>query len=462
MTWLTRFGNSCRKLVSRPTEELTRVQRSLRFAVDLCRHCAAQLGGNRAPQMAAALAYRTLFSLVPMAVLGLLVLRAFVSIDDAQQWFQRSAYEFLGWSAIAMPPGKDAPAGATPAPPSKPHAEPDGAQQPASADQVFDRFVQRAWQLRFGSIGFVGLLVLIWAALGLMVTVEQAFNRIYNCPAGRPWHQRIFIYWSVITLGPVLLFVSLHLTGNLADWAASHVGPMVSWFSGFTALGASWLLLLLLYLLMPNGQVHWRPALAGSFVAALLWEIGKWGFQLYLEHAVMISQLYGSLGLIPLFLLWIYLTWLIVLFGLQIAYTLQVIGHHQFEIDQRLERQEPASEPRCMLNIMTVIGKAFAKGQPVRSDHIVQQLLTPALAVSRIIQRLQEAGLLHEVAATHQHAGGYSLAVPPEKIPISRLLDLCRNSSDGAAGQTESILQRLDVAQHQAVGGQTLASLIEP
>ena len=130
--------------------------------------------------MAAALAYRTLFSLVPMAVLGLLVLRAFVSIDDAQQWFQRSAYEFLGWSAIAMPTGKDAPAGATPAPPSKPHAEPGGARQPASADQVFDRFVQRAWQLRFGSIGFVGLLVLIWAALSLVVTSNSPCLLIAN------------------------------------------------------------------------------------------------------------------------------------------------------------------------------------------------------------------------------------------------------------------------------------------
>src|SRR5690606_5390189 len=135
--------------------------------------------------------------------------------------------------------------------------------------------------------------------------------------AGRSILQRVVTYWTVITLGPLLLLVSLYVAGQIVEWARPIpvVGSLLVFAGRFTALGASWILLLVLYTLMPNTNVAVKPAVIGSFVGAVLWEIGKWGFGLYVSRALPYSALYGSLGLIPLFLFWVYITWVVVLFG---------------------------------------------------------------------------------------------------------------------------------------------------
>ena len=125
--------------------------------------------------------------------------------------------------------------------------------------------------------------------------------------------------------------LSLYVTSQVVSEASNLpvVDTVAGWISSVTSLVtsgvASWVLLLLLLTLMPNTTVHLRPALIGSLVAAILWKFAKHGFKLYLTKAVSYSVLYGSLGLIPLFLFWMYLTWLIVLFGLELTYTLQAM-----------------------------------------------------------------------------------------------------------------------------------------
>ncbi len=458
MLQLTRVTHRLRRLVTRPADELTGAQRSLRFAVNLTRYCAGQLAGNRAPQMAAALTYRTLFSLVPMAVLALMVFRGFVDMESAQTMLRETAYDYLGLSALTVPANPDSTNG---------DPAPDFAL--ASVAGKIDELVRGAWELKLGSIGVVGLLLLVWAALALVVTVEQCFNFIYNCPSGRPWHHRVTIYWAVITLGPVLLFVSIYLAGNLFQWIEAQelplLGTVVGWFTRFTALGASWLLLFVIYFLLPNTSVHLRPALIGSLVAAALWESGKWGFKLYVTQVVPYSALYGSLALIPLFLFWLYITWLVVLFGLQLAYTLQAMSGRKFEIDERRQRQRGLADPRWLISIMAMIGKAFARGHPVSSEEMSRQMLIPAQAVAQIGEFLEQQGLVHRVEETKKHRGGYSLAVAPADIPVSRLLELGHALADGSEtnGQMPgaAMLEQMYEAQRDAAGDATLATLIE-
>ncbi len=467
MPGLTKLIHAFRRLITQPTGELTRAQRSARFAVDLARHCARELVRNRAPQMAAALTYRTLFSLLPMVILALLLFRAFVGLDEAQDWFQKTAYDFLGWSSVALAPQAGEAV-------DDADVDADAARDPqedtdlrASADESLNELVANAWDLDFGSIGMVGLLLLIWAALALLITVEHCFNTIYHCPAGRRWHHRITIYWSVITLGPWLLFISLYVAGQAVQWAQGLplLGIAVKWFSGFTALGASWLLLFLIYLLMPNAGVRIRSALIGSFVAAALWETGKWGFKLYVTQAVTYSALYGSLGLIPLFLLWLYVTWLIVLFGLQLTYTLQALRGRQFQLEEALKRQEHAADPRWLISMVTLIGKAFAKGQPIDTDELSRTLLISPRTVADMGELLENEGLVHRVEATKQHEGGYSLAVSPRQLRITKLLELGQAMSNGEAKRKHipggTMLNTLHEAQYAAAGEATLEEMLE-
>lgn len=516
---------SIRRGLTEPIGDLNRTQRALRFAIDLVRHCARELGRDQAPQMAAALTYRTIFSLIPIAVMMLLVFRAFGGFEQVGTDLRRQMYGYLGLTSIVLPSTADDEQAATPDdssedlvatlltqgspitlpptpdapdPPDAPDtpgttgisetpgdqessvdAPEDAAAQQAevdeelraSIDKIISDLTDKVANVNFGSIGTVGLAVLIWAGLSLVITVEQSFNKIYNSPTGRSWHLRIPLYWAVITLGPVLLFVSLYLTGAVVGWVASFAGKglvtsLVQTFSGFTALAASWLLLFLVYTLMPNTRVRVRSALVGSLVAALLWELSKWGFKLYVSKAVSYSTLYGSLGLIPLFLLWLYITWLTVLFGLELTYTLQTMRGRELEKQAKLHVLQQQLSPEWMIPIIVNIAEAFTRGQTVTLDVLAEQLSLTLACVDQVLDKLQEKGFINKTQPQQQHDGGYCLARPPEDIWMKDLLALGLGDdsdlADGLQPQTSSIVMaRLHQAQYDAVSDMTLATVLD-
>ena len=549
MRQVTDLLRSVRLWLNQPVGDLNRAQRTVRFAVDLTRHCARQLQRDKAPQMAAALTYRTIFSLIPLAVLMLLVFRAFSDLEQVRSDWQDRLFNYMGLSTLTItsqaydvlleenrdpddptdgtdhdtavtdptdrsgsstpgtsqdsppppsppddadqtstnnalgdaldhPPG-DAPdndpshnLGDSPGNSPAPTAENAEAQRMlrASIDKIVGDLTEKAANVSFGSIGMVGLAVLIWAGLSLVITVEQAFNQIYQCPDGRPWHMRILLYWSVVTLGPVLLFVSFNVAGTLIDW----LGGLDSWglfsrslrvLSGFVAVGATWLLIFLLYVLMPNTHVRLRAALIGAFVAAVLWESSKWGFKLYVTKAVSYSALYGSLGLLPLFLLWLYLTWLIILFGLEITSTLQTMRGN------RLQKEQASSDPRQQVNpywiipLMTEVAGEFSHGRVITAEGLAQRLGVSIRTAGVLTGLLEEVGLLSRVVGEGDQAGGYALAMPPQNIDLTRLLDigqsLVKNDANPSDGRVYPFMRRLLDAQKDVVSQATLADLIE-
>ncbi len=163
-------------------------------------------------------------------------------------------------------------------------------------------------------------------------------------------------YWALVTLGPLVLLAVLYL-GELAFDVAQGVpilGPLLGGFARFHSAVPGFVLLLLAYKLMPNTHVRWRPAIWGAAVAATLWALSRWGFGLYVGKALPYMKLYGALGLIPLFLFWLYLTWLIVLFGMELAYTLQAMKGRDFD---RLEKRADVSvaNPQWLVPMMTAI-----------------------------------------------------------------------------------------------------------
>ena len=537
-----------RQWLNQPVGDLSHAQRAARFAVDLTRHCAGQLRRDKAPQMAAALTYRTIFSLIPLAVLMLLVFRAFGDFDQVRLDWQDQLFDYLGLSSIKLAsnvpenpventssdaiegptfgeglPRKtpiDSPtqsldetsrmtAAVQPAvspsstdlsvapedslsngslddatlvdgdqstgdeEPSQGSADTAEAQRvlQAGIDKIVVDLTEKTANVSFGSIGMVGLAVLIWAGLSLVITVEQTFNQIYQAPDGRPWHMRILLYWSVVTLGPVLLFVSFNVVGTLIDW----LGGLDSWglfsrslqvLSGFLAVGATWLLIFLLYVLMPNTHVRLRAALIGAFVAAILWESSKWGFKLYVTKAVSYSALYGSLGLLPLFLLWLYLTWLIVLFGLEITSTLQTMRGKKLRQDEIYRDPRQHVNPYWIIPLMTEVAGEFTQGRVIAADALAQRLGVSMRTAGQLSGLLEEAGLLRRVLGDGDHSGGYALAMPPQNIELTRLIDLgqslIHHHDDRVDRLDLDVMKRLEEAQKQAVAQTMLADLVSP
>ncbi|MEX0655154.1 MAG: YhjD/YihY/BrkB family envelope integrity protein [Phycisphaeraceae bacterium] len=484
-----------RHLLSQPAAQATRWHKAGRFAFDLSRYCARQLYEDRAGEMAAALTYRTIFSLVPFFVLALIVFRAFGGFEVWGEQMQTQIYDYLGISTVAVQqadPDEGEPF-ATPSIDGEQAADaeqavddpPDKEQLRLTLEEVFDQLNEQVSQVSFTSIGVVGLVLLIWAALALAVQVEDCFNQIYQATARRAWHLRVAIYWSLITLGPVLLALSLWLTGAVVAWfdALAVPDPGVPWLwpimgavagavfsllSQLAAFLATWVLLFLLYVFMPNTTVHLRPALIGSMVAAALWEIAKYLFNLYVSNAVGYKELYGTLALIPLFLFWVYLTWLIVLFGLELTYTLQTLkGRRLKEVEASAKTEhELMIDPRWMIPVMTAVGDGFEAGKAASIADLHERTSLPLRALTKLTDQLRTAGLLHQVQDTSANGDArFTLALPPEMVPVSRLLDLghllANNVQSARRVPGHDLLARLSDAEHKAAEDLTLADVIK-
>ncbi len=315
--------------------------------------------------------------------------------------------------------------------------------------------------LDFKSIGAIGLLLFIYAAVALADSVEHLFNRIYEAPSQRPVHLRLAIHWSIITLGSGLLAMSLYMSGQVVEWfVAIGAGSTTKWMlSHVFSILASWVLLFLLYALMPNTQVSLRYAAIGSLVGSLLWEGAKFGFQIYVAKAVPYSAIYGSIGLIPLFLFWIYVTWLIVLFGLTLTYTLQSLGGGSLRRMEHREGTLYSGDPDWMLPIMCEVAHAFELGTALGTQELADRLALSSRIVHDMTHKLVDAELIHRVNIGVGEEEGLTLSRPAEKIRIDEILSLAhrvRPTSNHPAWKT---LANLKQAEREAAEGKTLADV---
>jgi len=170
---------------------------------------------------------------------------------------------------------------------------------------------------RAGQLTAIGLGALAFAALILMLTIDDTLNRIFRVERKRPLLKRVIIYWAVLTLGPLLIGASLSMTSALVvsslgflnlDWLAELV-------LGLLPFMFTWLALASLYLLVPNRRVPAAHAFTGSFCAGVIFELAKRAFAFYVSRFPSYALIYGTFATLLIFLLWLYLSWLIVLAG---------------------------------------------------------------------------------------------------------------------------------------------------
>lgn len=431
-------------LVSRPVAELTRWQRRLRFLVDLARHSHQQMNANDSGEMAAALTYRTIFGLVPLLMVSMLAFRLFGDMDQAAVQLQRAAYAFFNYQVDT------------------------GSAEAAAFKTVLDQRILEILKgvsgLSFETIGAIGALLLIWAALNLLVSFENAANKVYRAPRGRSWLTRVGIYWTVLTLGPILLLVVLYSAEFWLDRAEALplVGGLFAFLGNFGSLAGSFLALGLLYKLMPNTHVRWRPSIAGALVAAALWSLSKWAFGLYVSRALPYLKLYGAIGLVPLFLFWLYVNWLIVMFGLEIAFTLQSMRGRVIESPEP-EGTLKLSDPMWLVPLTAAIARGSRQGQPVSRQKLAEDLSLRLEAVAELVGVLEEDGLVLHTTRPGSEDVGLMLALPAELVPLDRVVALAAHRTLGdtpRAGKGWSALAWLHDVARRAASEKTVADLL--
>lgn len=262
-----------------------------------------------------------------------------------------------------------------------------------------------------------GVLALVVSALLMMSSVEESFNRIFRAPPRRRRLARFVVYWTVLTLGPILVAASLGLTSYIAALpgvgAAAdelHLGErLLRLLPTAVTCGA----LTLAYLVIPNAPIRFRHAVTGGVLASVLFELTKHGFAQYLARASY-EQVYGVLAAVPIFLVWIYLSWVVVLVGASISASLSA-----FRYVPRHLAVTPGLEFAALLRVYGAIAGATRAGQPPTRNQLAQR--EPHLAdgqLDRILAELRDRGCVHRT-----DYGTWALLRDPGTVPLRELFE---------------------------------------
>ncbi len=206
---------------------------------------------------------------------------------------------------------------------------------------VFSNFVPAAgravqhYLIQFASnasrLTTLGIIIFLLSSLTMMFSIEERFNRIWRVTTRRPPVSRFLMYWAALTLGPLLVVAGLTLTSYLTALPLlGHVGDhwrIVRRLWGVLPFAVTLVGLFALYMLVPNHRVSWRHAAIGGLLSALLFAFAKWAFTTYVRSVPSYQQIYGQLAVIPIFLIWIYLSWAIVLLGASVTASLSAFEY---------------------------------------------------------------------------------------------------------------------------------------
>ena len=432
------------RVIHHPSEELTHWQATARFWYDLARVGGRRLQEDRALQMAAALAFHTLFALMPLAIVSTALFKGMQGTDKLQSLVHQLV-QSAGLDTVRIMPA-DGTAGT----------------DTVSLGTWLEDMIGTFGTIDLETLGLLGLAAMIYAAVAMMVTIEDCFNTIYRAPQGRSWLRRMPVYWTVLTVGPIGIALLFVVDSHVGRWIASvearagliHVLGVV-WSVGIITL-----MLLGTFVLLPNTQVSWRSAVGGAFVSAVLLHIGKVVLAAYINNAFSFSHLYGPLGFVPVLMLWTYAMWICILFGVEVAAIVQRLGgRHEIDEVSRLRSRSALLDASSVLLLMEAIAEGFEAGKAVPLAALVEDTGLPEPVATEILEKLAAEGFVHRVAT---NVAAYTLARPPQDISAESLIEFGQGMLlDRTGRRTSRTVEALRRSQRELAANTSLATLTD-
>jgi membrane protein len=436
--------------------EFSRLERFTHFGVQVGRSFVR----NRCPVRAAALSYTTLLALIPLLAVAISVTSSLLKNEGEEKIYgvidkfvsyvmppatlnTNSAAPTLNLSptmSVALAPTNSV-AATNPVATVEGDTRVDAAQKGAA--RHIHEFIQNT---RSGALGIIGMLLLVYVAIQMLASIESTFNDIWGVTRGRNWLWRIVLYWTTITLGPLLIVGALGLAGGsqlqttkILVEKMPFVGEVIFQFVPLVVL---WLAFTLIYLLVPNTKVRFGAALVGGIVGGSLWHLNTvFGF-LYVTRVVSNSKIYGSFGLVPVFMIGLYFSWVILLFGAQVAYAFQ--NRKAYLQEKIVENVNQRGREFIALRLMTLVGQRFQNGEPAATlEQISVALGIPTKLVQQVLQPLLSARLVTESAGAEP---AYLPARPLDAINAHHVLRAVR------AGAGQDLVTRDEPARTEILG----------
>ena len=412
---------------------------------------------NRCPVRASALAYSTLLALIPMLAVVLSVTTSVLK-QQGEEPIRKFVEKLVEQVTPYVNPGGTADE-ATEESLAKAKAEQE------RAVQQINQFITR---VQSATLGLTGMVALVFVAIMMLARIEGAFNDIWGVARGRSWYSRIILYWAAITLGPVLLIVALGLTsGSHFDaskrflLAMPFIGKLLFGFLPVLILS---LLFSLLYLLMPNTRVQWHAAVVGGLVAGTLWHLNNYLSVHFVSRITSNNAIYGSLGMVPVFMVGLYFAWIILLFGAEVAYAFQ--NRKTYLQSKRVENVHQRGREFVALRIMSYLARCHEQGEnPPGVSGIAEKIGVPGQLVGRILQVLLQAKLVVETVDTES---GYVPSRPLSHITTHDVLMAMRAGKghepairhEPEEARVRRELERVSEAERRIAAAVTLQDLI--
>ena len=296
---------------------------------------------------------------------------------------------------------------------------------------------------RSGTVGIVGALLLIFIGIQLLTSIETTFNEIWGVRRGRSWFQRIVFYWTFISLGAILGFASVTLLSaatlvrffDLLPFG-EHVSHLFALAGPFLSSFLAMVLLYGFYRLIPNTKVKWKPALAGAIFVTLLLICNNYLSFLYVHRVITQQSLYGSLGIVPVLMIGLYIFWFFVLIGGQITYSIQnadLLTHQSAWNNISVHTRETVA-----LAAFTLICRRFRDcREAYNSGELTDRIRVPGHILNESLNRLTDLGLVSIISTFDNDSENVVRYQPSRPLHNITLADFrsaleCYGNNEGA------------------------------
>lgn len=374
-------------------DEVTKTKFSIYNIIKTVYLCINRFTTDRLANKASALTYSTLLAIVPMLAILFAIARGF-GFSSLMEQQLRSGF---GGS-------------------------------PETTEAIFSFVDSYLSQTKGGVFIGIGLVMLLWTVINLVSSIEITFNRIWQVKKERSMYRKITDYFSMLLLMPILIVVSGGLSvfmstmlKQMEDFAL--LAPILKFLIQLIPFGLTWIMFTGLYAFMPNTKVKLKHALISGILVGTAYQ----AFQLlYISSQLWVSRynaIYGSFAALPLFLLWLQISWTICLFGAELTYAGQNIRNFSFDKDtQNISRRY---RDFISILIMSLIAKRFEQGvSPYTAELLSEEHQIPIRLTNQTLYQLQEIGLIHEIATDEKSQDiAYQPSIDINQLNVAILLE---------------------------------------
>jgi membrane protein len=338
-------------------------------------------------------------------------------------------------------------------------------------EELVDKIITYINNTKMTSVGAIGLVSLLFTVIALLGNIEESFNSIWGVKETRSLYRKFSDYLSVVVSAPLLLFAATSVTTtlqnqNLVQWlmTSTYLGDVIIYAVRFVPYISMWVAFMFLYIFIPNTRIRFKSAAIGGIFAGTIWQLAQWGFIHFQVGVAKYNAIYGTLALVPIFMVWIYISWVIVLLGLEVVY-----AHQNLQTFRREVGHKPINyagrEMVALLVLYHTVDAFYRQVEPWNAERLAAELDMPVRFIRDVIDELIAFGYLVESGS---EIPAFLPAKAPEHMVVRDILKALKKYGEDWLPQSMSrggerlsrVVSTVEQTKDQALAGMTMRDVV--